>query len=1222
MKNVTANHSFRIIIISALIVFVLPFLYSSKTAAAKFDGLAYLKVLSTTDLHGQSIRYSYDSASDHVGSLAQISTVVKQEKKKNKKHGVTLLVDSGDVLFGRAAEGIRNGEFSGTQYMYKIMKNMGYDAMTLGNHDFDYGFSHTKEALAQAGLSNKIVLSNVVNAKTKKYIYATSRILKRKVKTTKGKKKLVRIGITGCVTPNLGTFSDLTGEVQTQDIIKCVKAEVRKLKKKKADVIIVLSHSGMGPQRKEKKMQTNVSYRIAMLDDVDLVCAGHSHFDYPSTTSGNAKVLDYDLVDPDTGMVDETILVEEADHGVSLGISSIALKFYGKEVEVVTKGAKIRKIKDTDKEDPKVLKWNSAYDKTYRKMYDAPLASMGGVTNNYFGMLEDNSLVQLANEAKISYGIKLKQEMPEEFYNCPVIAATVYKNAGGISGSDYIASEGSITYGTLLKLQTYGQKLARAHYLTGAQLRECLEWCAASVYNDPNSELPYSGSDFNMKTLAEIGKITPLVSPEWENWKGMLVFDGVEYSIDATQPPRYNKAGTQIINDSHRIKSITINNVPLKDTDRVILISNTVQPEDGILPALKNQIADQLVMNTSGEHLTQILEDYLAEQSMGGVVPVAEDSNWSVEFDPEKTYLLRSSDSSQQHGMGKSWYQNIMLNSGGYTYYISRFDNVSEDTSGPMLAVSKLTDDIQGEPIGVGVQVSDISGISSLEYRFGTYSYTDEWTGGTKIYNNSFLVDENGIYTVRAVDGKGNVSLRYVAVTNLDTDVANTPKVNSITNRGRLISGIVSPNATVFIKTEDDTLESVADEEGYFECATDYLPAESVIKVWQVDGIGRTSVIVDVTVERECANFPTVSDVTNKNTVIKGTLDDSKYCKIAVVRGKTVYVPKGQEAVVKAAGFYKKTMDIEEVNYKYNEKKKKFSIKIPKLYADQKLDVYSFDWLGRSSDVTERTVADVAPNAPVVERVFSEEGFVYGRIPGFKPETAYTVNVIVKDDIYSGKVDENGYFTVRTSGIATGDTIKVSASDSVEGEIRNSISTAKTAGSFTKLSEDDFTNARIEKFTNKDTIVLGKIGRNYGTKVQILYGKHHKVLEIDDNGEFAFKPEQQLKVGTKIGILSRSVNGAINTFRYTTVKLAKPEPPEFVTDNITEDTTKVVIKAEDRADAYLRIGKKKYKPVKIKKKKRYYVYIFTVKDVKEGNLVIAYLRNKAGASEKSKFGRV
>ena len=1212
----------RTIILTAFIVLVLPLLFTPKKAVAKFDGVGYLKVLSTTDLHGQSIRYSYDSASDHVGSLAQISTVVKQEKKKNKKHGTTLLVDSGDVLFGRAAEGIRNGEFSGTQYMYKIMKNMGYDAMTLGNHDFDYGFSHTKEALLQAGLSDKVVLSNVVNAKTKKKIYATSRIIKRKVKTTKGKKRIVRIGITGCVTPNLGTFSDLTGEVQTQDIISCVKAEVRKLKKKKADVVIVLSHSGMGPQRKQKKMQTNVSYRIALLDDVDLVCAGHSHFDYPSTTSGNAKVLDYDMVDPDTGMVDETLLVEEADHGVSLGISSIALKFYGKEVEVVTKSSKIRKIKDTDKEDPNVIKWNSAYDKTYRKMYDAPLATMGGITNNYFGMLEDNSLIQLANEAKISYGIKLKQELPEEFSNCPVIAATVYKNAGGISGSDYIASEGSISYGTLLKLQTYGQKLARAHYLTGAQLRECLEWCAASVYNDPNSELPYSGSDFNMKTLAEIGKITPLVSPEWENWKGMLVFDGIEYSIDATKPPRYNKAGTQMINDSHRIKSITINNVPLKDTDRVILISNTVQPEDGILPALKNQIADQLVMNTSGEHLTEILENYLAEQSMGGDVSVEEDSNWSVEFDPERNYLLRSSESSQQHGMGKRWYQNIMLNSGGYTYYISRFDNLYEDTSGPMLAVSKLTDDIQGEPIGIGVQASDASGISSLEYRLGTYSYTDEWTGGIRIINNYFRVGENGIYTVRAVDGKGNISIRYVAVTNLDTDVANTPKVNSITNRGRLISGIVSPNATAYIKTENDTLETVADEEGYFECATDYLPAESVIKVWQVDEIGRTSVTVDVVVERECANFPTVSDVTNKNTVITGKLDDSKYCKIAVVRGNTVYVPEGQEKIVKAAYFYKKTMDVEEVKYKFNEKKKKFAIRIPKLYADQKVDVYSFDWLGRSSDVTERSVADVAPNAPVVDRVISEEGFVYGRIPGFKPETAYTVNVIVKDDIYSGKVDENGYFTVRTSGINSGDTVKVSASDSLDGEIRNSISTAKKAGSFTKISDEEFVNARIERTTNKDTIILGKIGKNYGTKVQILYGNHHKVLEIDDDGEFAFKPEKELKVGTKIGVISRSVNGDINTFRYTTVKLAKPDAPEFVTKDITEDTTKVVLKAVDRADAYLRIGKKKYKPVKIKKRKTYYVYKFEVKDVKEGNLVTAYLRNKAGASEKSRFGRV
>ena len=136
-------------------------------AAKKGFGTATVKILSTSDLHGQSVRLNYDSGVESEGSLAQIATVIKKERK-NIKHGTTVTVDGGDTVYGIGSESIMKGTVSGTEYMYEEMEDLGYDAITLGNHDFDYGVDYIQNALKSSGMNKKVVLANVTNARTKK----------------------------------------------------------------------------------------------------------------------------------------------------------------------------------------------------------------------------------------------------------------------------------------------------------------------------------------------------------------------------------------------------------------------------------------------------------------------------------------------------------------------------------------------------------------------------------------------------------------------------------------------------------------------------------------------------------------------------------------------------------------------------------------------------------------------------------------------------------------------------------------------------------------------------------------------------------------------------------------------------------------------------------------------------------------------------------------------
>ena len=313
-------------------------------ATDKGYGTATVRVLATTDMHGQSVRLNYDSASDADGSLAQIAGIVK--KKRKIKYGTSVTVDCGDNVYGIGAESLMSGEESGAPYMYEEMKALGYDAITLGNHDFDYGVDYIRKAISDSGMKSKVVLSNVVDAKTKKNLYKSGMIVNKKITTTKGRKKTIRIGFVGAVVPSLTRKKDgMSNEsdsdateitslatavswqsvIETKDIVESVTAEARKLKKDGADIVIALVHSGIG-REKAKYMDDNVGYALTAVPEIDAVCAGHTHMDFPSDSAKTSSYYDYENTDGD-GLMNGKALLEEKDHAASLGIADIKLGF-------------------------------------------------------------------------------------------------------------------------------------------------------------------------------------------------------------------------------------------------------------------------------------------------------------------------------------------------------------------------------------------------------------------------------------------------------------------------------------------------------------------------------------------------------------------------------------------------------------------------------------------------------------------------------------------------------------------------------------------------------------------------------------------------------------------------------------------------------------------------------------------------------------------------------
>ena len=106
-----------------------------------------IRVLATTDLHGNLFPYDYYAAKPAPRGLAKIATLIAQERRD---HPNTLLVDCGDTIQGSPLETVHQADIRRglalPDPMMLAMNELHYDAMSVGNHEFNYGRTNLEAA--------------------------------------------------------------------------------------------------------------------------------------------------------------------------------------------------------------------------------------------------------------------------------------------------------------------------------------------------------------------------------------------------------------------------------------------------------------------------------------------------------------------------------------------------------------------------------------------------------------------------------------------------------------------------------------------------------------------------------------------------------------------------------------------------------------------------------------------------------------------------------------------------------------------------------------------------------------------------------------------------------------------------------------------------------------------------------------------------------------------
>jgi len=225
---------------------------SEKGGSKGKNSVYRLVVLHTNDTHGHPVKFYHFPAPD-VGGLPARATLVKQIRKEQEN---VLVLDAGDLNTGRPESNLFKArpDILGMNYI-------GYDAMVLGNHEFDHPLDVLQEQMALARFP---FLS--ANVKTKDGRYPARPFI---IKQFKGFKVAV-FGLTTKHTEIIG-HPEYIRELVFEDEVEVARRLVPELRKK-ADVVIALTHMGLYPSAKRgsKRLASEVG-------GIDLIVDGNTH---------------------------------------------------------------------------------------------------------------------------------------------------------------------------------------------------------------------------------------------------------------------------------------------------------------------------------------------------------------------------------------------------------------------------------------------------------------------------------------------------------------------------------------------------------------------------------------------------------------------------------------------------------------------------------------------------------------------------------------------------------------------------------------------------------------------------------------------------------------------------------------------------------------------------------------------------------------------------------
>ena len=259
--------------ISLFIIFIL--FFSSLTAFAQDTESATADIVFTHDLHSyiDPVQVNENGVLVEKGGFARIKTIIDSVKKQNEN---TFVLDGGDFSMGTLYQSV----FSEKALELRLLGLMGYQATTIGNHEFDYRSDGLAKMLDAAKASNDplpIIVQSNINWEASQGEY--TEMLHKSMENYGVKKYAIiqagdlKAAVFGLMGKEAASYAPTSGLI-FDDIVESSKEIVNEIKKNEnVDLIIALSHSGTNSDPKSSEDEILAKE----VPEIDVIISGHSH---------------------------------------------------------------------------------------------------------------------------------------------------------------------------------------------------------------------------------------------------------------------------------------------------------------------------------------------------------------------------------------------------------------------------------------------------------------------------------------------------------------------------------------------------------------------------------------------------------------------------------------------------------------------------------------------------------------------------------------------------------------------------------------------------------------------------------------------------------------------------------------------------------------------------------------------------------------------------------
>jgi 2',3'-cyclic-nucleotide 2'-phosphodiesterase / 3'-nucleotidase len=341
-------------------------------------------VLATTDLHGNLYPIDYVTDRPAPRGLAKIATLIRAAESENPNH---LLIDCGDTIQGTPLESvyqaaIQKGAMLAGDPMMLAMNRLAYDAMTVGNHEYNFGLPNLNAARALAQFP-WLSANTTVAPGTRERPYAPYF-----VRTVAG----VKVAVIGITTPAVPTWEkpENLGGYRFGAAVDAVRKALAELRQREhPDLVLLAAHAGLGRNLETGAPEDpaeNVVYEIAAaVPELDAIVFGHSHRELEGRSIG--KVL----------------VVQPRNWGMSLARLDFTFERAAGAWKLADKRSLLLPVKPETAAAADILEIARPYHEAAERYLNTPVATSARPLDAALGRVEDTAVVDAVQQVQLFY---------------------------------------------------------------------------------------------------------------------------------------------------------------------------------------------------------------------------------------------------------------------------------------------------------------------------------------------------------------------------------------------------------------------------------------------------------------------------------------------------------------------------------------------------------------------------------------------------------------------------------------------------------------------------------------------------------------------------------------------------------------------------------------------------------------------------------------------------